>query len=159
MSVTDPDTVEELAEVCTQLYVAISHVSRLIKGSSSSIVPITDEIFPNYCFKCFQLNAKVHEKGAELFYEFPPSEDWSSKIEKPNAVQGHKICESPHPVRDSCKLKETLVFNGARRLYLKFDPKCSTQYDYDKLVIYAGTGIFVQSEVRTIFKSMPNTRI
>jgi E3 ubiquitin-protein ligase HECTD4 len=61
-------------------------------------------------------------------------------IEKPFPYQHKKTCESTHPVRDNCKLRETLVFNGARRLYLKFDPKCSTQYDYDKLTLYAGIG-------------------
>ena len=27
---------------------------------------------------------------------------------------------------------------GAKSLHLRFDPRCSTQYDYDKLTIYAG---------------------
>lgn len=41
-------------------------------------------------------------------------------------------------MRDNFKFKETVSFPGARNLYLKFDPRCSSQYDYDKVVVYAG---------------------
>ena len=30
------------------------------------------------------------------------------------------------------------AFPGAKHLYLKFDPRCSSQYDYDKVIVYAG---------------------
>ena len=30
------------------------------------------------------------------------------------------------------------MFPGARNLFLKFDPRCASQYDYDKVIIYAG---------------------
>ncbi|XP_013380029.1 probable E3 ubiquitin-protein ligase HECTD4 isoform X2 [Lingula anatina] len=49
-----------------------------------------------------------------------------------------KTLESIHPVRDNYKYKETVTIPGARCLYLRFDPRCSSQYDYDKLVLYAG---------------------
>ncbi|TRY90504.1 hypothetical protein DNTS_002641, partial [Danionella cerebrum] len=49
-----------------------------------------------------------------------------------------KTVESVHPVRDNYKFKDTVHIPGARCLYLRFDPRCSSQYDYDKLVIYAG---------------------
>ncbi|XP_028827058.1 probable E3 ubiquitin-protein ligase HECTD4 isoform X2 [Denticeps clupeoides] len=49
-----------------------------------------------------------------------------------------KTVETVHPVRDNYKFKETVHIPGARCLYLRFDPRCSSQYDYDKLVIYAG---------------------
>ncbi|XP_026795565.1 probable E3 ubiquitin-protein ligase HECTD4 isoform X2 [Pangasianodon hypophthalmus] len=49
-----------------------------------------------------------------------------------------KTVETIHPVRDNYKFKETVHIPGARCLYLRFDPRCSSQYDYDKLVIYAG---------------------
>ncbi|XP_041436316.1 probable E3 ubiquitin-protein ligase HECTD4 isoform X3 [Xenopus laevis] len=49
-----------------------------------------------------------------------------------------KTVETSHPVRDNYKFKETIHIPGARCLYLRFDSRCSSQYDYDKLVIYAG---------------------
>ncbi|KAK3084084.1 hypothetical protein FSP39_007865 [Pinctada imbricata] len=49
-----------------------------------------------------------------------------------------KTLETIHPVRDNYKFKETVTIPGARCLYLRFDPRCSSQYDYDKLVLYAG---------------------
>jgi hypothetical protein len=45
------------------------------------------------------------------------------------------IClESFHPVRDNYKLKETVHIPGARCLYLRFDTRCASQYDYDKVI-------------------------
>nr|KAG5713128.1 hypothetical protein BaRGS_007655 [Batillaria attramentaria] len=51
---------------------------------------------------------------------------------------GTTTVETIHPVRDNYKFKETVHIPGARCLYLRFDPRCSSQYDYDKLIIYAG---------------------
>ena len=31
-----------------------------------------------------------------------------------------------------------MSFPGAKHLYLKFDPRCSSQYDYDKVIVYSG---------------------
>lgn len=44
-----------------------------------------------------------------------------------------KAVESIHPVRDNYKFKGTVHIPGARCLYLRFDPRCSSQYDYDKV--------------------------
>uniref|UniRef100_A0A6Q2ZID3 HECT domain-containing protein n=1 Tax=Esox lucius TaxID=8010 RepID=A0A6Q2ZID3_ESOLU len=69
------------------------------------------------------------------------------KREEPGFLTGLKIpapwaagktVETVHPVRDNYKFKETVHIPGARCLYLRFDSRCSSQYDYDKLVIYAG---------------------
>ncbi|XP_025090246.1 probable E3 ubiquitin-protein ligase HECTD4 isoform X2 [Pomacea canaliculata] len=49
-----------------------------------------------------------------------------------------KTVETIHPLRDNYKFKEVVHIPGARCLYLRFDPRCSSQYDYDKLIIYAG---------------------
>ena len=62
-----------------------------------------------------------------------------------------KSVETVHPVRDNYKFKETVHIPGARCLYLRFDVRCSSQYDYDKAsafwglpvvaaVMWAGTG-------------------
>ena len=49
-----------------------------------------------------------------------------------------KTLESIHPVRDNYKYKETVHIAGARCLYLRFDPRSSSQYDYDKVRHSAG---------------------
>ncbi|XP_071946536.1 probable E3 ubiquitin-protein ligase HECTD4 isoform X2 [Antedon mediterranea] len=49
-----------------------------------------------------------------------------------------KVVETIHPVRDNYKFRETIHIPGARCLYLRFEPRCASQYDYDKVVIYAG---------------------
>ena len=46
-----------------------------------------------------------------------------------------KSLESIHPVRDNYKYKETVSIPGARCLYLRFDPRSSSQYDYDKVCL------------------------
>ncbi|XP_048467693.1 probable E3 ubiquitin-protein ligase HECTD4 [Rhincodon typus] len=46
-----------------------------------------------------------------------------------------KTVETVHPVRDNYKFKETVHIPGARCLYLRFDTRCSSQYDYDKHLI------------------------
>lgn len=46
-----------------------------------------------------------------------------------------KTVETVHPVRDNYKFKETVHIPGARCLYLRFDSRCSSQYDYDKVLI------------------------
>ena len=96
-------------------------------------------LFPRETVYEFQLNERIHQ-SKELFGELSPSEDWASKIQKPFPFQYQKTCESPHPVRDSCKMKDTVIFTGARKLCLKFDARCATQYDYDKLTLFSGTG-------------------
>nr|XP_036869936.1 probable E3 ubiquitin-protein ligase HECTD4 isoform X2 [Manis javanica] len=76
-----------------------------------------------------------------------PDERMLEEREEPGFLTGLKIpapwaagktVETVHPVRDNYKFKETVHIPGARCLYLRFDSRCSSQYDYDKLVIYAG---------------------
>ncbi|XP_050780207.1 probable E3 ubiquitin-protein ligase HECTD4 isoform X2 [Gopherus flavomarginatus] len=92
------------------------------------------------------------EQKSKLF----PEERMLEEKEEPGFLTGLKIpapwaagktVETVHPVRDNYKFKETVHIPGARCLYLRFDSRCSSQYDYDKsnsvfyvlkLVIYAG---------------------
>ena len=62
----------------------------------------------------------------------------SSTIKIPAPWAAGRVVETIHPVRDNYRFKETVSFPGATNLYLKFDPRCSSQYDYDKVVVYAG---------------------
>jgi len=41
-------------------------------------------------------------------------------------------------VHDNYKFHKTTQVRGAKQLFLKFDDRCSSQYDYDKLIVYAG---------------------
>lgn len=83
------------------------------------------------------------EQKCRLF----PDERMLEEKEEPGFLTGLKIpapwaagktVETVHPVRDNYKFKETVHIPGARCLYLRFDSRCSSQYDYDKLVICAG---------------------
>ena len=56
----------------------------------------------------------------------------------PPVVESGRVVETPHPMRDNFKLRETVTLPGATHLYLMFDRRCSTQYDYDKLCVHAG---------------------
>lgn len=51
-------------------------------------------------------------------------------------------------MRDNYKFKETVHIPGARCLYLRFDSRCSSQYDYDK-VCSADTCVVPTSSVLT----------
>ena len=42
---------------------------------------------------------------------------------------------SMHPVCDEYKTQRTVSLFGAKTLYLKFDDRCATQYDYDKVSV------------------------
>ncbi|KAK2522841.1 Hectd4 [Columba guinea] len=70
-----------------------------------------------------------------------PDERMLEEKEEPGFLTGLKIpapwaagktVETVHPVRDNYKFKETVHIPGARCLYLRFDNRCSSQYDYDK---------------------------
>jgi len=61
-----------------------------------------------------------------------------SHIKVPAPWATGRLVETIHPVRDNYKFKETISFPGAKNLYLKFDPRSSSQYDYDKVIVYAG---------------------
>ncbi|KAK6968629.1 E3 ubiquitin-protein ligase HECTD4 [Biomphalaria glabrata] len=68
-------------------------------------------------------------------------EGFLTGLKIPTPWASGKTVETIHPVRDNYKFKETVHIPGARCLYLRFDARCSSQYDYDKVVVYAGPGI------------------
>ena len=51
----------------------------------------------------------------------------------PKPWLGARTVASMHPVCDEYKLQKTITFFGAKALYVKFDERCATQYDYDKV--------------------------
>lgn len=65
-----------------------------------------------------------------------------------------KTVETVHPVRDNYKFKETVHIPGARCLYLRFDSRCSSQYDYDKVAsaaILANVYLAALADLKLIF--------
>eukprot|EP00041_Stephanoeca_diplocostata_P039548 m.1635171 g.1635171 ORF g.1635171 m.1635171 type:complete len:4171 (-) comp25420_c1_seq1:3546-16058(-) len=65
------------------------------------------------------------------------------------------VMESIHPVRDNYKFSKTVTLAGADAIYLTFDPRCSSQYDYDKLVVSCGSP--GTSDFRTVAEYGGNT--
>ena len=52
---------------------------------------------------------------------------------------GEKTLESIHPLKDDYKFKECVTISGAKFLFLRFDPRCSTQLaDSDILTVFSG---------------------
>ncbi|NWS61129.1 HECD4 ligase, partial [Chunga burmeisteri] len=114
-----------------QLVLYTSQTALLLKTQS----PVFSELNSSPC-------GASEQKGKLL-----PDERMLEEKEEPGFLTGLKIpapwaagktVETVHPVRDNYKFKETVHIPGARCLYLRFDNRCSSQYDYDKLVIYAG---------------------
>ena len=62
----------------------------------------------------------------------------STQVRIPAPWATGRVVETIHPVRDNYKFKDTVSFPGARNLYLKFDGRCASQYDYDKVIVFAG---------------------
>nr|XP_054772487.1 probable E3 ubiquitin-protein ligase HECTD4 [Lytechinus pictus] len=59
-------------------------------------------------------------------------ENYLTKLRIPAPWAAGKTVETIHPVRDNYKFRETVHIPGARCLYLRFEPRCASQYDYDK---------------------------
>lgn len=51
----------------------------------------------------------------------------------PSPWSSPRKVESPHPVRDEYQCCKTVVMPGASCLFVTFDPRCATQYEYDKV--------------------------
>lgn len=60
-------------------------------------------------------------------------ENYLTKLRIPAPWAAGKTVETIHPVRDNYKFRETVHIPGARCLYLRFEPRCASQYDYDKV--------------------------
>ena len=136
------------SQTATQRQLRLSSIDKVLASSviSHVFLPLvtvlldpeinTMEMCENNIFKLvqmFDLTCKISQKISQ-------EEDFMSRIKVPTPWAGGKILESCHPVRDNYKFKETISIPGARCLYIKFDPRCSSQYDYDKLTLHAGEG-------------------
>ena len=85
--------------------------------------------------KCVDLEAKCANDKVPEEQEEP---GFMAGIKIPTPWATGKVIESGHPLRDNYKFKETIHIPGARCLYIRFDTRCASQYDYDKLALHAG---------------------
>ena len=84
-----------------------------------------------------QISQMIHLESSAIPEELKDS-CLFSKLKIPTPWAAGRNVESSHPLRDNYKFKETIKIPGARCLFVKFDKRCSSQYDYDKLVLHAG---------------------
>ncbi|XP_048583049.1 probable E3 ubiquitin-protein ligase HECTD4 isoform X2 [Nematostella vectensis] len=61
-----------------------------------------------------------------------------SSLPLPTPWAAPRVVETIHPLPDDYKLNRTVAFPGANSLYLTFDSRSSTQYEYDKVCVYSG---------------------
>ena len=59
--------------------------------------------------------------------------DFLAQLKIPAPWATGKTVETIHPVRDNYKFRETVHIPGARCLFLRFDQRSASQYDYDKV--------------------------
>ena len=85
--------------------------------------------------KCVNLDTKCAKDNIPEEHDEP---GFMAGIKIPTPWATGKIIESGHPLRDNYKFKETIHIPGARCLYIRFDTRCASQYDYDKLALHAG---------------------
>ena len=136
-----------------ELELRLSSVDKILKSSiiSHVFLPVVTtmldpaisslELCENTIFKLvqlFHLTCNISQRISRSQAGPGEDKDLMSEIKIPTPWAAGKIVESSHPLRDNYKFKETIKIPGARCLFIKFDPRCSSQYDYDKLVLHAG---------------------
>eukprot|EP00045_Choanoeca_perplexa_P018473 m.292787 g.292787 ORF g.292787 m.292787 type:complete len:4258 (-) comp17829_c0_seq1:6294-19067(-) len=106
----------------TLLGVALPY--ELYEPSGHSDEPSLQRLFK----ACMQASASYVSKQQRTHASASLSQPWTSGVR----------VETIHPVHDNYQFKKTVRLANSPSLYLMFDPRCSSQYDYDKVSIYAG---------------------
>uniref|UniRef100_A0A1X7UQ08 HECT domain-containing protein n=1 Tax=Amphimedon queenslandica TaxID=400682 RepID=A0A1X7UQ08_AMPQE len=101
----------------------------VISDHTYSSLPLATRLLP--CVT--ELGRKTAECCSMLY------SDMKGPVTIPTPWSSGRLIETVHPVRDNYKFKETVSFPRAKHLYLKFDPRSSSQYDYDKVQVFAGS--------------------
>ncbi|XP_071497133.1 probable E3 ubiquitin-protein ligase HECTD4 [Diadema antillarum] len=123
---------ETLVPQVVRLVVLISQVAMML-GNASSQDKKTDKT-----------SSQPHDVVSDLLASHikdkseKAPQNYLTRLRIPAPWAAGKTVETIHPVRDNYKFRETVHIPGARCLYLRFEPRCASQYDYDKVVIYAG---------------------
>ncbi|ESO97623.1 hypothetical protein LOTGIDRAFT_228255 [Lottia gigantea] len=120
----------------TRLVLLSTQASMLMRSPKKCILNEDDNIDPDRDMLNL-IGQSVHTQRGESEKE-DDGECFLADLKIPAPWASGKSVETIHPVRDNYKMKETIHIPGARCLYIRFDPKCSSQYDYDKLILYAG---------------------
>lgn len=76
--------------------------------------------------------SELKSPGEDSLGDATPAPSLSSPV-VPSPWSSPRKVESPHPVRDEYQCCKTVVIPGASCLYVSFDPRCATQYEYDKV--------------------------
>ena len=149
---------QKVDQVCTdysgaELELRLSSVDKILKSSiiSHVFLPlVTTMLDPaitslDLCEATILKLVQLYDLACQISQRIRSSpgqpsqqKDFLSEIKIPTPWAAGRILESCHPLRDNYKFKETIKIPGARCLFIKFDPRCSSQYDYDKLVLHAG---------------------
>uniref|UniRef100_A0A8C4Q6L6 HECT domain-containing protein n=1 Tax=Eptatretus burgeri TaxID=7764 RepID=A0A8C4Q6L6_EPTBU len=119
------------------LLTTLCHPQLLCLSFAQSLLPILTRLY----LLTGKISLHVRQQDEESTARQNESPDrflHGIKIPQPWAF-GRRI-ETEHPVRDNYHFRDTFTVPGARSLFLLFDSRCSTQYDYDKLTVYAGIG-------------------
>ncbi|CAL8117604.1 unnamed protein product [Orchesella dallaii] len=119
----------------------ICQILGLLSLETTGLRPILDELTE----ECIQLTVSLSFLADKLNPTNPLTSsenlgnDWASKIRLPSPWNNKRFHESPHPVRESFRAKETITIPEARQLLIKFSPQSATQYDYDRLIFHSAT--------------------
>ena len=122
----------------------VSHVFLPVTTAMSDSEFLNLEFSQNYISKLVQMSNITCKLSQEINLEKRDSKSsekspfYFSSIKIPTPWSAGRVIESCHPLRDNFKFKETIKIPGARFIFLKFDERCSSQYDYDKLILHAG---------------------
>ncbi|GFO01128.1 HECT domain-containing e3 ubiquitin protein ligase 4 [Plakobranchus ocellatus] len=134
------DLAQVLMPSLVRLSLLASQAALLLKNqemaASSSVIPS-----PDLDLGSASDVADLIGEAIDPEYSEEGDEGFLTGLKIPTPWASGKTVETIHPVRDNYKFKETIHIPGARCLYLRFDPRCSSQYDYDKVIVYAGPGI------------------
>ncbi|OXB64167.1 hypothetical protein ASZ78_002097, partial [Callipepla squamata] len=109
-----------------QLVLYTSQTALLLKTQS----PVFSELNSSPSGMSEQKGKLLHD---ERMLEEKEEPGFLTGLKIPAPWAAGKTVETVHPVRDNYKFKETVHIPGARCLYLRFDNRCSSQYDYDKV--------------------------
>ncbi|XP_053376531.1 probable E3 ubiquitin-protein ligase HECTD4 [Mercenaria mercenaria] len=123
---------DSLMPQLVQLVVLSSQTALLLK---SQVQVILQEVEPDPDSDVIDIIGQTVEKVDLKEHE---EQGFLAGLKIPAPWASGKAVESIHPVRDNYKFKETVHIPGARCLYLRFDTRCASQYDYDKMILYAG---------------------
>ena len=99
----------------------------------------------NYTNKHFSKSIQTFGYSVDL--EDKEEQGFLAGLKIPAPWATGKTIETIHPVRDNYKFKETVHIPGARCLYLRFDPRCTSQYDYDKVSLAKNQGQFLYYQI------------